>query len=344
MDMTPDRPHGSTSLPAWPAAASPPSLSAAPQAWDEFPDPEAAPPRAFTVKALVRAMRRHWWQILLIWVVLTGGLLTAVTKYVKPSYEAAAILQVEPTSSSVLTTNRSTNTDLDSFMVTQTQLLTSSDVVAMALKEPKVAALPRVRMSVDPESDLKKQLRVSIPPKSHVIVVSLSTESPTDGALIVNAVVDAYTELSASLVDSTTRKLIAQYKEAKQKFQGDVDRLRDEMTALTAITGNADPKSNPAMVALEDYNRYRARLSQVEMERIEAEVALRVLNDAMRGMDPGTDADAAAPPSPEELEQAAEQIMKNDQEYRQLSSAFQEAKSAYDHASGSSGTGTATRP
>ena len=143
-----------------------------------------------------------------------------------------------------------------------------------------------VRVSADPTMMLKKKLRVTIPPKSHVIVVSLGTDSPTDGALVVNAVVDAYTEISASLVDSSTRKLIAQYKEAKLKFEGEVTRLRDEMTALTAKTGSADPQ-NPSMVALEDYQRDHQRLSQVELERIEAEVALRVLKDAMRGLEQG---------------------------------------------------------
>jgi len=333
MDTPPDHPNGMTALPAWPSSSSslPPALaasSAGAHSWEEFPDPEAGPPRVLSPRVVLRAMRRHWWQILLIWAVLSAGMVAGVKKYVKPSYEAAAILQVEPTNRSVLAPTAMSN-DLDAFMQTQLQLLTSSDVVALALKNPKVAALPRIRMAGDPEFTIKKQLRVSIPLRSHAIVVSLATESPSDGALIVNSVVDAYTEISATLVDSTTRKLIKQYKEAKQKFEGEVERLREAMTTLTAKTGNADPQSNPALIALESYKRYQERLNQVEMDRIEAEVALGVLNDAMRGIEQ-TQAGGAAPTDPAQLEEAAERFLQNDGEYRRILTEYQEAKAIYD--------------
>jgi capsular exopolysaccharide synthesis family protein len=149
--------------------------------------------------------------------------------------------------------------------------------------------------------------------------------------LIVNAVVDAYTEISDALVDSSTRKLIARYTEAKKQFTGDVERLRDEMATLTTKTGNADPQSNPAMVALEDYKRYHERLSLVEMERIEAEVALRVLNDAMRGLDQDTTETGAA--DPDAMEAEAERYLQNETEYRQLMAELQETQATHDQAS-----------
>jgi capsular exopolysaccharide synthesis family protein len=330
MDMPPDHRNGSTGLPAWPTSPLSPAMASAsgPQAWDEFPDPEAAPPRMLSLRVLMRTIRRHWWQILLLWTILSAGLVAVVTKYVKPSYEAAAILQVEPTNRSVLAPTAISN-DLGAFMETQLQLLTSSDVVSLALKNPKVAALPRIRMALDPETMIKKQLRVSIPPKSHVIVVSLSTASPTDGALIVNSVVDAYTDVSTSLVSNTTLKLIKQYKEAKQKFEGEVERLREEMATLTAKTGNADPQSNPSLVALESYKRYHERLSQVEMERIEAEAALSVLDDAMRNAEQSQPTGAT---DPAQVEEEAERYLQADAEYRRILSEFQEVKAVYDQA------------
>ena len=159
MDTTPDRPNGYDILAGlavvdayrrpWPPPDRKPGTNS--------PIPRPRPPRAFTLKVLLRAMRRHWWQILLIWGVLSGGMVAAVKKYVKPSYEAVAILQVEPTNRSVLAPIQVSNDLTSAFMETQLQLLTSSDVVALALKDPKVAALPRVRTSIDPEADAQEE-------------------------------------------------------------------------------------------------------------------------------------------------------------------------------------------
>ena len=63
--------------------------------WVE-PAPEAAAPRMFSPRMIARALRRHWWQILAIWLVGSAGLGYLAYTKIRPSYDATAWLNVEP--------------------------------------------------------------------------------------------------------------------------------------------------------------------------------------------------------------------------------------------------------
>src|SRR5437764_596546 len=95
---TPDRPDGH--VPSWPPAplpAQPPRPT-----WDELPQPAGPAPRAFSPKVIWRAFRRHWWQILALWVVGSAGLASLAYYKIKPTYDAVAWLKVEPASRSLM--------------------------------------------------------------------------------------------------------------------------------------------------------------------------------------------------------------------------------------------------
>src|SRR5947208_9665667 len=49
------------------------------------------------LRVAFRAIRRHWWQIILLWGIISGGLVYAINANMKPQYESASLLRVEPT-------------------------------------------------------------------------------------------------------------------------------------------------------------------------------------------------------------------------------------------------------
>lgn len=326
MNNTPD-PSGA-SLPAWPAgAASSAGLPATPigrSAWEEFPDPDAPKPKTFTPKILLRTIRRHWWQILLVWAILSGGLMFLAHKYVKPLFDVMAILQVEPSNRAVTGASLIT-VELTSFMETQTQLITSSDVLTSAIKNPKVETLPRIRTAADPELELKNLLRVTIPQKTHLIVVSMTTPNPIEGALLVNAVVDSYIKTSEGMVDLETRRLISQYTEARKKYAAEQTRLRDELQKLSN-KGTVDPQQQSVQVALDRYKAYQAEANRIDLERIQAEAALRVLQDQVRltARDGGTE-----PLTAERIDAMAHENVMIQPEMQRLDQDLQEALEAF---------------
>ena len=49
-------------------------------------------------RTLLRGLTRHWWQILLIWLVLAVPAVYLIRQFVEPTYEAFSLLQVQPVS------------------------------------------------------------------------------------------------------------------------------------------------------------------------------------------------------------------------------------------------------
>src|SRR4051794_29463992 len=78
---------------------------------------EAAPPRMFSPKVILRALRRHWWQILALWLIGSVGLVYLAATKIRPSYDAVSWLNVEPPSKGVLVAGQSV--DFGAYLDTQ---------------------------------------------------------------------------------------------------------------------------------------------------------------------------------------------------------------------------------
>ena len=48
-------------------------------------------------RVILRGLSRHWWRILLLWLVISTPLAFAIYSLIEPTYEAFSLLQVEPT-------------------------------------------------------------------------------------------------------------------------------------------------------------------------------------------------------------------------------------------------------
>ena len=69
-----------------------------PRDFDDAPR-DALPPasgRKISAKLVLRAMRRHWWQAALVWLVGSSGLVYLAYAKVKPTFDAFSAIRVEP--------------------------------------------------------------------------------------------------------------------------------------------------------------------------------------------------------------------------------------------------------
>ena len=48
-------------------------------------------------RTILRGLTRHWWQILLLWLLVSVPIVFAIYRFVEPTYEAFSILHIEPT-------------------------------------------------------------------------------------------------------------------------------------------------------------------------------------------------------------------------------------------------------
>jgi capsular exopolysaccharide synthesis family protein len=269
--------------------------SAPPAAPPEYPADDYAelphqppPPKRFSLRVTWRALRRHWWQALLCWLMVSGGLVALAYYKVKPTYEAVSQVQVENTSFIVYTAqNASAPIDPAQYMETQVKNLTSPPVIKSAFKvDPKITSVPMLAGSVDPESDIRRALLVGVVPKTNLIQVSMSSQDPDEGRVVVNAVVKAYLDLAKDQYDGSNQKNIARLTEVRDKQQKKVEEARTDVQALQKTIGSADVErlKNRNFASLDRYRQLSEQLTNVEIMRIAAKAKL----DQLRNEKPQT--------------------------------------------------------
>ncbi len=279
---TPDR-HDDQ-LPSLPPPAPLTPVPASRVVWEEPADASGEPPpvKMFNLRTVVRAARRHWWQILLLWLATSAALVFLIYTKVKPKYDTEAWLEVKPTSRNLIAPTYA-SADFGPFLETQVLLVKSPDVLGAALQDPAVASLPRIINSLDPEADLKREIMVASQPKTHLILVQMSTETPSEGQAIVNAVVTNYIKAARTWTDDESRIQIDRLSDLRKKFQGEVERLQGDLHTWMRKRGDAEANvKDRNLITLEEYRRYKSRLADVRIERIKAEGTLAFLQQDIK--------------------------------------------------------------
>jgi capsular exopolysaccharide synthesis family protein len=272
---TPERYDGPP--PSWPPAQPKPQPLQA--AWDDPLETSDAPARAgVSPKIVWRALRRHWWLALLVWVVGSAGLVVLAHKYIKPTFESTAWLKVDTSAQPLIPGVRAETNDQTTLLETQVQLITSPDVLGTAVLDPKVAALPRIRQSLDPEVELRSVVRVGIQPRTQLILVSMASESPYEAAAIVGAVVEAYLKTSERWTDTEAREQITRLKEMKKKVENDRNRLRETLERLSqkSVESQINPTRSD-LISIERYRQYKDEQGRIELDLNMAESTLDTL-------------------------------------------------------------------
>lgn len=282
---TPDRPEAQPEHASYPLPAPLTGASSAPRpasAWNEpAPAFETEPPPApgFNPKVVLSAIRRHWWQILLLWSVGSAVLVTVAHYKIKPKYEATAWLKVEPTTRSLMAQSYMVS-DFEPFLETQVLLVESPDVLGAAIQDPKVASLPQIVQSLDPETDLREEISVAIQKGTHLILVTMNTENPGHGPLIINAVVDAYMKTATTWTDKEMHGQKSRLEELRKRYADDVETQKQSLLAMgrrhdsVEVPAGAGAKES---VTVEEYHQFRQRLAEVQMAGYEAEALLAYL-------------------------------------------------------------------
>ncbi|MCU1376829.1 MAG: wzc [Actinomycetia bacterium] len=322
MDTT-DRPDGA--LAPW--SPSPLASRPAQAAWDEHALEASAPPRMFNPKLVLRALRRHWWRILAVWMVGSMGLVYLAVTKIRPTYDAVSWINVEPTSRAVLTQSSGT-ADFGPYLDTQVLLLTSPEVLNTAIASEKVAGLKKIQDSDDPEADLRKELAVAVPQKgTHVIQVKLSGDSKSDVAPIVNAVVEAYLKKAATWTDQAMKGQLDALEKMETGYKKQVDilqtRVRDlsrkagenpgglaaSVEGATAKEGDSKPGEGAGHydVTLDQWRNLNTELFKLQIDRYKAETAVKFLEEELKSRSGSALTAASGPLTPEQVEEQIQQ-------------------------------------
>src|SRR5579885_2241880 len=101
----------------------------------------AAPaPSPVTPQVILRGLSRHWWRIMLFWLVLSTPLAFAIYALVEPTYEASSLLRTEPSPIDLYNTGqRSAGVgEVRPYLETQVRLIQSDRVLDGAISRPGI--------------------------------------------------------------------------------------------------------------------------------------------------------------------------------------------------------------
>jgi polysaccharide biosynthesis transport protein len=262
-------------------------------------EPQSQSAHRLSARLVWRAFRRHWWQALLLWMAGSAALMALAYHKVKPTYDAFSTIKVDPGDRGLFRENSST-VDFEVFKETQVKRVTNPNVIATALAtHPELLHLPRLALAPDPEVEIRKSLTVMIIPKTNLIQVAMSSESASEAAEIVNAVIEAYLKVALDSSEEETEKRCRRLREVKEERTIAVRQKRDAIASLVKRIGTVD--SNQARdrnsVTIEQYSVLTHQLLQTDLELVETQGLLDQLQS-----------EPAAPPSNRSSEPDAEMV------------------------------------
>jgi len=208
---------------------------------------EAGP--AINLGVIMRAVSRHWWQILAIWSVLSVASLFAIQKYVWPNYRASGVLRVQPDPGDLFLTGFRATENFENYLETQVNLITNPDVLRAVANDPVAQTFARIRNSEDAAEELRRSLKVYVIPKTQLIEVAATTKSPIESSQLANLVIEKYLRSSEASAASATDK----EKLALKDYQKELDtRLQKAQDALLELAKKSGIDSNTASIVQDD--------------------------------------------------------------------------------------------
>ena len=246
------------------------------------PDPHPAG-RRITFRLVARAVRRHWWQAMLLWCVGSAGLMTMAYLKVKPTFVAFAGIRVDPGERGIISGgNLGGNVDFAEYKETQVKIITGPNVLGTALAEhPELLNLPRLRLAEDPQAEIRAALNVGIVAKTNLIEIAMTSELPQEATEIVNAVLDAYIKNAADSLNAETENRIKQLRALQAEKAAEVARKRESLKLLQAKIGttNVAELKGRNSITVEQYTQLNSQKIEVEIRIIEAEARLGMLQN-----------------------------------------------------------------
>jgi capsular exopolysaccharide synthesis family protein len=224
----------------------------------------------FRVQTILIALR-CWWKIATpLGIVLAVGAAAAVFYFSKPQYTASTWLLIRDRPLYLLE-NQWTE-DPKKTIENQLELMRSPPVIDPVASMPAVANTPEIARERHPVQALRKLLKIRPLGRSDYFVIEFTSEDPERAALIVNAVAQAYLRLQQSSHTErqsvTIRLLDKQLTEKKV----DVERLRDNYSALWKQRTGAEAfpiGPNSAIVQIRDAtSELQSKLVDAQIEQV----------------------------------------------------------------------------
>lgn len=233
------------------------------------------------LRAGLRALSRHWWQILLLWALGSGGLCYLIYTQVKPVYDAESMLRVDPSKTDIFNVNSHNGEAFGAFLQTQVRLILSPKVLSAVVSNPRIASLPTLRAAENAEDELRKMLQVNEFPNSYIVQVRASSTEPAESAQVVNEVVNEYLKADAEWSNGQTKAQITSLQNYQKELESQSTEKKELLYELASKanvelkyneqrvgpeSGASIPIPSRNRVTMEQYEKLQGRLTETTIE------------------------------------------------------------------------------
>ncbi len=250
-------------------------------------------------ESLCGGLSRHWWHILLLWLLVTGPILLSIVWFIQPTYEASSLLKIEPLEPELFSVSRGeVESQNSTHLKTQVTVLTSDNVLEPTVANALVKDLPMIKKSEDPKNDLRRKLKVGIIENTNVIRVALELPNRDEAVTIVAAVIqhyiEQYTDTNRQANRSLTLSMEKELKKLTEEIElkrralkdlyekGNVSLLKPE--ARLNVSNNDGNEVQPTFKSVPENHvqRMMAEMVATDLALIEAQAMLDVRSDEYR--------------------------------------------------------------
>jgi capsular exopolysaccharide synthesis family protein len=237
-----------------------------------------------TVAAVVAGLRRRWFLILFLGLLLGCGAAAAVWNIIPTSYTAFTELRIDHGRGDTPWNNhKASQADVSSYRQATVQRVRETFTINRALRDPGVANCPTLRPQEYKDLWLQEKLEVR-PTGSGNIRIALSGDRPTDLAKIVQAVTDAFLVGEVEFYESDLRTRLVQIKDVQQKESSHREELKSRLALLNRQIQSSSQAENQLKIQLQNevFVQLRKEFGDVRLQMIQKSAQLA----ALEGDDP----------------------------------------------------------
>jgi capsular exopolysaccharide synthesis family protein len=286
------------------------------------PDVETAPPPV-PLSHYLWLLRRHWWK-LLTFVVLAVAAAVVVSSRLVPIYESTATVDIDRQMPSAIIgqeSTRSVTNDSDQFLATQIKLIQSDAVLRPVVQRFKL--VDTETETTDPQTSktaaedapvLLKDLKVTRPPNTYLLLISYRSTDPRLAADVSNAIARSYLEHTYNIRFKSSASLSAFMERQLEELKAKMERSTAALVQFERELNVISPEQKTSILS--------ARLLQLNTEYTNAQADRVRKESAFKSVSTGSLEAAQVSTQGESLKKLSEQLDTQQQKFAETRSHF----------------------
>ena len=196
-------------------------------------------PSGSTFEWIGRAFRRHWWQILPLWMIGSAALWWWLPRWFPNSYQAVSEVQIEAGQGA---DGKTAAADFATFKETQARRIVSPNIISDAIKSHSGLGerLADRQIKTSPETAILRGISAVLEPNTNLIKVTMTAANDDSLAAIVDGVIDAYLNVAIAFNQEGVAQRTMKFRNMLRAKEDQVAAKRALVEKLVVSKGDLD--------------------------------------------------------------------------------------------------------